>query len=339
MPIKLKVNNNNLNLEAPIKQIGAPGNVQPDWNQNDETAKDYVKNRPFYTDTPVETVFVKESTVPFQNNGSLYVAILESTFEATTGETYKVHWNGTIYECICTDFEGLKAIGNISIINRGSDTGEPFFMQVANGDRILICTLDTSDSHTFSISGIVEPIVKIPSKYIDKDTSGYIVVHKSYTMTEEDVQNYINAYFEGRIRFIMWMGLCITSLDNDYTDEIRLTTQNGEIYSIAKNNEGLFEYYDKEFIDARFPFTEAVGVYVNKETTRIFPKSRQPGVGTTNTVFEVRPDGMKSKSFEVFENGEAVAPALILYSSTANSTKKFRITVDDSGALTAKEVR
>ena len=25
---------------------GGGGQVQPDWNQNDETAKDYVKNRP-----------------------------------------------------------------------------------------------------------------------------------------------------------------------------------------------------------------------------------------------------------------------------------------------------
>lgn len=105
---------------------GGGGQVQSDWNQNDSTATDYVKNRPFYTGDPVETVFVEESTIPFQNNGSFYVAILESTFEATTGETYKVHWDGTIYECICTDFEGLKAIGNLSIINRGSDTGEPF---------------------------------------------------------------------------------------------------------------------------------------------------------------------------------------------------------------------
>lgn len=207
-----------------------------------------------------------------------------------------------------------------------------------NGNGIRIATADTSASHTFSVSSKQTPIVKIPSKYIDKDTSGYIVVHKNLTMTEEDVQNYIDAYFEGRIRFIMWMDLCITSLDNDYTDEIRLTTQNGEIYSIAKNNEGLFEYGDKEFIDARFPFIEAVGVYVNKETTRIFPKSRQLGVGTTNTVFEVRPDGMKSKAFEVLGNGEAVAPAIILYSSTANSTKKFRITVDDSGTLKATKV-
>ena len=49
------------------------------------------------------------------------------------------------------------------------------------------------------------------------------------------------------------------------------------------------------------------------------------------------PDGTKSKAFEVLGNGEAVAPALILYSSTANSTKKFRITVDDSGVIFATD--
>ena len=312
--------------------------IQPDWNQNNSTAADYVKNRPFYTDTPVETIFVEESTVPFAAANGVYMGQPESTFVPTVGETYKVSWDGTTYESTCANFNNLQVIGNLSIMGIGSDTGEPFVAAVGNGDGIRIATADTSASHTFSISSTVVPIVKIPAKYIDKDTSGYIVLHRSYTMTEEDVQNYINAYFEGRVCFIMWMDLCITSLDNDYTDEIRLTTQNGEIYSIAKNNEGLYEYADKEFIDARFPFTEAVGVYVNKETTRIFPKSRNTGVGTTNTVFEVQPDGMKSKAFDVLGNGEAVAPALILYSSTANSTKKFRITVDDSGTLKATKV-
>ena len=41
----------------------------------------------------------------------------------------------------------------------------------------------------------------------------------------------------------------------------------------------------------------------------------------------------------VIGNGEAVAPAIILYSSTANSSKKFKITVDDTGALKATEVK
>lgn len=208
--------------------------IQPDWNQNNSTAADYVKNRPFYTDTPVETIFVEESTVPFAEAVGVYMGQPESTFVPTVGETYKVSWDGTTYESTCANFNNLQVIGNLSIMGIGSDTGEPFVAAVGNGYGIRIATADTSASHTFSISGTVVPIVKIPAKYIDKDTSGYIVLHRSYTMTEEDVQNYINAYFEGRVCFIMWMDLCITSLDNDYTDEIRLTTQNGEIYSISK---------------------------------------------------------------------------------------------------------
>ena len=30
----------------------------PDWNQNNETAADYIKNRPFYTTDPMETELV-----------------------------------------------------------------------------------------------------------------------------------------------------------------------------------------------------------------------------------------------------------------------------------------
>lgn len=311
--------------------------IQPDWNQNDETAPDYVKNRPFYTETR-ETVLVEESTVPFQNSGSVYMAGLESTFAPTVGETYKVYWDGTIYECICTKLNALKSIGNLSIINEGSDTGEPFSMSIIDGMAMEIATLDTSDSHTFSVSGVAEPIVKIPSKYIDKDTSGYIVRHKNFAMTEEDVQNYIKAYSEGKVVFIIWFDMCIVGLDNDNTDEIILTTQNGELYSIVSNNQGLFVYRDREFISARFPADKRFGVYVDEKVTKILPSTFYYDVGTTSTVFEVRPDGRDSKPFNVLGNGEAVAPALILYSSTAGSTKKFRITVDDGGALKATEV-
>lgn len=330
-----------IQAKNPTIQMGIQGppqtNVQPDWNQNDSTAADYVKNRPFYTETR-ETILVEESTVSFQKQGSLYMTGLESTFSPTVGETYKVSWDGSDYECICTDFNGDKAIGNLSIINKGSDTGEPFFMNIIDGMAIEIATADTSASHTFSISGVAEPIVKIPSKYIDKDTSGYIILHKNFAMTEEDVQNYIKAYSEGKVVFIIWFDMCIVGLDNDSTDEIMLTTQNGELYSIVSNNEGLFAYRDRELISARFPTDESFGVYVDKNVTKIFPSTFYSDVGTTSTVFEVRPDGRDSKPFDVLGNGEAVTPALILYSSTSGSTKKFRITVDDSGTLKATEV-
>ena len=103
--------------------------VQSNWNQNDSTAPDYVKNRPFYTGDPVETAIVEEITVPFSDSGDgLYIGQIESTFSVTVGETYKVSWDGSTYECICGDIEGILFLGNLSIAVIGPDTGEPFLI-------------------------------------------------------------------------------------------------------------------------------------------------------------------------------------------------------------------
>ena len=144
--------------------------AQPDWNQNDDTQPDYIKNRPFYTGDLVETVLVEESTVSFVDDGGIYIAQFRSTFEATVGETYKVSWDGTVYECTCVNSytDNVLVIGNLSIVGGGgSDTGEPFVMGVRNGEGIHIVTTDTSASHTFSISGMVAPVAQIDPKYID----------------------------------------------------------------------------------------------------------------------------------------------------------------------------
>lgn len=39
-----------------VDAINEVGSIQPDWNQNDETKKDYIKNRPFYEGTSVENL-------------------------------------------------------------------------------------------------------------------------------------------------------------------------------------------------------------------------------------------------------------------------------------------
>ena len=167
----------------------------PDWNQNDSTAADYVKNRPFYTGDPVETVLVEESTIAFALNEQegLYMAGFPSTFEATIGETYKVYWDGTAYECVCASFQSIPVIGNLSIAGVGSDTGEPFLMIVSNGEVIQIGTADTSSSHTFSISRTDVPVVKIDKKYLvqpdwnqnDSTAADYV---KNRTHYEESIR-------------------------------------------------------------------------------------------------------------------------------------------------------
>lgn len=320
--------------------------VQHDWNQNDEAAADYVKNRPFYTGNPVETVLVEEVTAMFQDFGGFYGVEFPSTFAATVGETYKVSWDGSDYECTCVLSEGLFGIGNLSIMGYGSDTGEPF-VTLIDGPKSLIATTDTSGTHTFSISGNQTPIVKIPAKYIDKDASGYIVVHKNSTMTKQEAQNYGSSILAGEVVFIIWGNLCITEISSGSSsttgDFISLQTQNGEAYKISSNDGDLYKYGDRVFSNMSFPSGFASGdnpILISNYANRIeiSPVKFNAVVGSTDALFIVQPNGTKSKAFNVLGNGEAVAPALILYSSTPGSTKKFRITVDDSGTITATEV-
>ena len=218
-------------------------------------------------------------------------------------------------------------------------------MIIRGGNENSILTADTSASHTFSISGIVQEIVKIPEKFIDKDASGYIVVHKSDTMTEEEANNYYRALSNGEAVFIIWAYICISEISISGASVVCLDLHipNGEVYRIVQNSEGLFSLGDRELFKANFPAYKITGeknpdIGIINNKVNIFPSAVRVGVGTTDTLFSVNANGTKSKNFNVLGNGEAVAPALILYSSTPNSTKKFRITVDDSGALTATEV-
>ena len=130
------------------------GGVQADWNQNDDTQPDYVKNRPFYTGDPVETMLLEESTVSFTNvSSNIYYGKIPTTVELTAGKTYEVSWDGAAYECDCVLVSGFPAIGNQSIISVGADSGEPFLITpLSDNGGTEIYTLDTSASHRFSIS-------------------------------------------------------------------------------------------------------------------------------------------------------------------------------------------
>ena len=57
----------------------------------------------------------------------------------------------------------------------GSDTGEPFLVVVGNDEGIKIGTADTSASHTISISGYIESVVKINPKYLPTEVNELIM--------------------------------------------------------------------------------------------------------------------------------------------------------------------
>ena len=137
-----------LTVDQTTRTVSAGGGSSvstPDWNQNDATASDYIKNRPFYTGDLAETVLVEESTVSFTNaSANIYHGAISTTIELAVGETYEVSWDGAVYECVCKSVSGFTVIGNMSIMGAGADTGEPFVISpLADNQGTEIYTLDT----------------------------------------------------------------------------------------------------------------------------------------------------------------------------------------------------
>ena len=316
--------------------------VQPDWNQNDATQPDYVKNRPFYTGAPVETVLVEEITVSFADDGGgVYTAQFESTFSATVGETYKVSWDGTTYECACVEFGVATTIGNLSIIGAGSDTGEPFLMFFYNGQAIEIYTADASASHTLSISGFSQEVVKIDEKYLPDTVATKSEVEVAQNMANSNKEFLYSAFSSsftftfdkqtsGRDTFVL-NGLNYYKISdfNPAPENVVSfigTAENGDEQSRITIGRYCVEY--------GFFIVVAVAGYCSLPITETVHSFTAPSAGLYAVYVEGHtPNTAGTGQFTLMQ-----MDGLTIKSSTANSTKKFRITVDDSGTISATEV-
>lgn len=122
-----------------------------------------------YPSKSVQTItLMEEQELAFAAAGSLYFASLPSMLDIVGGQTYTVKWDGTEHKCVCSIFNGkVLAIGNLSIIGMGSDTGEPFCYISAEGG---FTTLDTAASHTISVKTIEETVYPMASAFLPQAT-------------------------------------------------------------------------------------------------------------------------------------------------------------------------
>ena len=329
---------------------GGGGGVQPDWNQNDSTAADYVKNRPFYTGDPVETVLVEESTVPFKDDGGKYSGQLESTFSATVGETYKVSWDGTTYECACVDFSGVTGIGNLSIMGVGSDTGEPFIMAVNNGIALAFYTADTAPSHTISISGGAAQVVKIDEKYLPGNLATKSEVEEAlYTANDakaiaenakidpiDSMFEYPSTLFSKSGEFIGWYE-AMPRLRYDETEGgFRLNYR--EPHHTSLEDIPFEKFICNEYLNFSGLGADDYIMFLNIWNSSGKKFVDGTAINTKGNVFHIESNKVDpSTATGIFF--ELVMPEyMMINSSTTDSTKKFKITVDDSGTISATEV-
>ena len=322
---------------------GGGGDVTtPDWNQNDETASDYIKNRPFYTGDSVQTVLVEESTVSFTNvSANIYYGAISTTIELAAGETYEVSWDGAVYECVCESVSGFTVIGNMSIMGAGADTGEPFAISpLADNHGTEIYTLDTSASHAISISGFVGEVVQIPDKYISNTFRDVVNAGNPLEWSTDDWTEYYGLFQNGKLLKINVVsgsndeGYVLSMHYNAGTGVTKITTitEDGGLYYLSINSTTNECYwtpvFDSDQLYLRYIQTGSDIHPFNREEYDRLDLSN----GLSLTTKKANEDPFSRKV--VLEGDKEI----VLASSTANSTKKFKITVDDSGTISATEV-
>ena len=312
--------------------------TQPNWNQNDSTASDYVKNRPFYSEI-TETVLVEESTLSFTSpRPGIYRSAIQSTFNPVAGETYNVSWDSTTYECVCITANGYPVIGNLSIMGAGADTGEPFVITpLADASGIEIYTVDASP-HTLSISGKVGEVVQIPDKYISDVFRDIVTAGDPLQWTDEEWNEYYALFLNGKLlRITPSLGSTkrgyVLSMFYGASSHISFIDSSGNLYSLGYNS-AAGELYWRPLFDLDG------GLYLTYQQT-----AGEPTEYTLQyALLEAHGAALHFRTQnanEPFITRQVVLEGdkeLILSSSTTDSTKKFKITVDDSGTISATEV-
>ena len=309
---------------------------QPDWNQNDSTQPDYVKNRPFYTGNPVETVLVEESTVQFTDIGGIYAGAIESTFSPTVGNAYKVYWDGTDYESACVEVGQDKCIGNLSIDGSGPDTGEPFLMYVRN-QGIDVATLDSASYHTISISRFVPGVVKIDEKYLPDTIATKSEVEATQEVLDGVFSSVATFTFDkqtsGRDTFV-FNGFNYYKISDfnpapENVISFKGTTEDGGKSSIIMTGSNCVGYGFFIVVAAAgrcsLPVTETATYSFDAPSAGLYACYEEGNTAMTAGTGEFT---LRASTGSLYITG------LLLKSSTAYSTKQFRITVDDSGVPT-----
>ena len=199
------------------------------WKQNDPTADDYIKNRPFWEENEKEVTIA-----PKQNIGLYPEARIDGDYiYPEEGEIYIIYFNGVRYELPCWRSASLgNVIGNSFYIN-GIDNGsnapfllysgrflivenfKPFTVSMSlliNGEEVEIFNQDVHLAPWFSCESYL-----MPFELID----GHIYEVK----WDNDIYNFTAAYNEE------WRSIIL----GDITQNSFMITDNCNAYSIDNN--------------------------------------------------------------------------------------------------------
>ena len=155
---------------------GSGSSVQADWNQTDETAPDFIRNKPFYKEQTLADI-IPETSVSADENGE-YAIIAENPIYG--GNNYIVIWNGKEYNSSSVNSElydmDVVILGNSGALLGGDDTGEPFaVIYVELLGTHMVYPLDGSAEINIAVRGVVETTKQLDSEFYSVFATVYVL--------------------------------------------------------------------------------------------------------------------------------------------------------------------
>ena len=223
-------NTNKMILRQMLDTYSEQNGVQADWNQNDETAKNYIKNRTHYSKIEEQIFFNKiinfnsdASEEEYGKQGKIrycYYYEEESNISYNSDEIYVFTIGNDNYTIENTPFEfGNKFLYDDSY----EDDGGLYFI-----DQYRIYLRKNSADLSFKITKLVENIIPIPEKYFPSDLFKYDLILE--WRGTNDPTNVDSMFSLGRFSVI-----------SGETDKVMTKLGNGEITKIIMLGERRYE--------------------------------------------------------------------------------------------------
>ena len=302
------------------------------------------------------TTLMEEQQVAFTLSGGLYTAQLTNAFEIVEGQTYTVNWDGTEYECVGSVLNSLTMIGNLSIMGVGDDTGEPFVYGYDARRAVgAFITLDTSASHTIRVKTTEETVTPMAEGYLPENIATKADVEVAQT-TAENAQTTADSNKE--VLDGVFSSVATFTFDKQTSGRDTFVFNAFNYYKISDFNPASEDVISFRGTDAVGVDRSIITVGNNCVEYGFFIIVASAGycslpITETKTLSFTAPSaGLYAKYKEGNQNmtagtgeftlrvstGSSSITGLFLKSSTTDSTKKFRITVDDNGTISATEV-
>ena len=353
-----------------------PATSTPDWNQNDSAARDYIKNRPFYTGEMVQAEVIPEQTYTMSSYGSFTMYADQSgtyPYSLEDGKNYIVVYNGTTYELTSSNSDGIPYVGDTGPL-RGEEATVPFVIMAGNG-MLQMMDYNGNREVTFKIICYREDVIQIDQKYIPELTkymskvnpvcngsfslnrkADTTVGEKSHTEGNETTASAAYSHAEGAGTTASNTGSHAegsgTTASGNYSHAEGTGTTASGSYSHAEGADttasGSYSHAEGEGATASWYCAHAEGFYTIASggyshvqgKYNINDSDRKYAHIVGNGTSDTARSNAHTLDWEgnAWYAGTVEGTAMIVKSSTPDSTKKFKITVDDTGTISATEV-